>query len=346
MATGGRIAGVIFAGLFALLSACAPVQGPGAGREPLEQVLHDHVNVLASDRFGGRATGSVGEELTLDYLQSAFVQAGLESGTHDPAHPWREPFTFIAPDGMAVTSTNVIGRIAGSEPQDGAVLVLAHWDHLGKGPPCPPHGRDRICNGAADNASGLAMLIEIARAMAAGPQPVRDIYFMATGAEETGFGGSAAFVRDPPVPLGKFVAAFNLDTEGVVPAGGPFVVIARHDDPEVTRLDAVIGRIAAQEGLAIVDPADAVSHYLRRQDGFVLAQAGVPAVMISAAFADPARMKDFLDTRYHRPGDEADRVELGAATRMVRFHQSLLRAVSDPATYPRPVMAEIPASAP
>src|SRR3546814_20139602 len=74
------------------------------------------------------------------------------------------------------TSHNVIGRLSGSGETGESVLYLGHWDHLGI---CRPESaKDRICNGAVDNASGIAMLIEIARAVADGPRPVRDLLFM------------------------------------------------------------------------------------------------------------------------------------------------------------------------
>src|SRR6202008_1254848 len=91
-------------------------------------------------------------------------------------------------DLRAYDSFNVIGKIGGRNPRAGAVIVTGHWDHLGV---CRPEGEtDRICNGAVDNASGIALMIEAARRLRLGPRPARDIYFVATTAEEIGLLGA------------------------------------------------------------------------------------------------------------------------------------------------------------
>ena len=97
-----------------------------------------------------------------------------------------------------------------------SLLYLAHWDHLGL---CAPEEPDRICNGAVDNASGIAALLEIARGLAAGPRPKRDILFLATTAEELGLLGAEYFAARPAVPLASIVAAINMDTLAIAPGG-------------------------------------------------------------------------------------------------------------------------------
>lgn len=228
-----------------------------------------------------------------------------------------------ANDTRTVLSHNLIGRIAGSDPDAGAILLLAHWDHLGL---CRPAGAaDRICNGAVDNAAGLAILTEIGRRLASGPQLTRDVYLLATTAEEWGLLGTAAFAADPPLPLPAIVAAFNIDTEGLVDAGGPLAIIGAGR----TRLDPVIAEVAAAQGLTIADPGPA-SAFLRRQDGWALLQAGVPAVMITASLADPAVAQVWLDTIYHGPEDEAGpALRLGGAADIVRIHVALVRRLAD-----------------
>lgn len=335
---------VAMAGACLLLGACASASAPpvppplslSRDGSALEQALHAHVDVLASDAYGGRAPGSAGEALTLDYLQKAFAAAGLRSGTLDPVNPWREPVTYAR--GMRQVAThNFLARLPGREPQAGAVLILAHWDHLGDAERCRPAGGDRICNGAVDNASGLAMMIEIARLLAAGPQLDRDVYFLATGGEEDGLRGAYAFVADPPVPMGNFVAAFNLDTEGIAPAGSPAVVLAT-PGPKTTRdLMKLISGVARDSGVRLVDPDRRNSRYLRRQDGWAFDAAGVPAVIVSTAFAASDRLEAYMASRYHRADDDPAHVELGGAADMVRFHAALAAAAADPARMPRPV---------
>jgi len=225
-------------------------------------------------------------------------------------------------------SENVIGMIPGSVPGSGAVLVLGHWDHLGE---CaPPEAPDRICNGAADNASGIAMMLELARRLKAGPPLARDIYFLATTAEEPGLLGIRSFVKDPPVALSGIVAAFNLDMMAVAPAGSPLGFIGRGPD---ARLDAVILAAAARSGRVIGDQALADS-FLQRQDGWALVQAGVPAVLLSSTYGTRSILDPFIAARYHQPDDEADVIELGGAIDDLLLHEDLLREIADPARYP------------
>jgi hypothetical protein len=227
------------------------------------------------------------------------------------------------------TSSNLVGMIPGTVPGSGAVLLLAHWDHLGE---CrPPEEADHICNGAIDNASGLAVMLELARRLKAGPPLGRDIYVMATTAEEAGLLGTRAFAKAPPVPLASIVAAFNLDMMALGPKGSAVGFIGEGRTP----LDAVIRAEIARQGRRIGERALAES-FLKRQDGWVLLEQGVPAVLLSNAYGSRERLRAFLDTTYHRPADEAGAVELGGAVEDVLLHEALVRILADPARYPAP----------
>lgn len=229
----------------------------------------------------------------------------------------------------AWASQNLLGRIPGTAPGSGAVLLLAHWDHLGEcGPADAP---DRICNGAADNASGLAMMLELARRLRAGPPLGRDIYVLATTAEEVGLLGARAFAKASPVPLDRIVAAFNLDMMAVAPAGSPLGFIGRGKTP----LDGVILEEAAASGRVIGDQTLADS-FVQRQDGWALMQQGVPAVLLSSTYGSRAILDPFIAARYHRAGDEAAAVELGAAIDDLLLHEALVRRLADPARYSPP----------
>lgn len=227
------------------------------------------------------------------------------------------------------SSANVLGRIPGSVPGSGAVLLLAHWDHLGE---CgPSDAADRICNGAADNASGVAMMIELARALKSGPPPGRDIYVLATTAEEVGLLGARAFAKAAPVPPGSIVAAFNLDMMAVAPAGSPLGFIGRGQTP----LDSVILEEAASRGRVIGDQTLADS-FVQRQDGWALLQQGVPTVLLSSTYGTRAILDPFIASRYHRAGDEPGRLELGGAIDDLLLHEQLIRRLADPARYSPP----------
>ncbi|NJR42621.1 MAG: M20/M25/M40 family metallo-hydrolase, partial [Akkermansiaceae bacterium] len=220
------------------------------------------------------------------------------------------------------TSYNLLGRIPGSDPAAGAVLLLAHWDHIGE---CgPASAADRICNGAADNASGLAAMIELAQRLNSTGPHGRDIYVLATTGEEAGLFGARAFAKAPPVPLTKIVAAFNFDMVAVAPQGSPVGFIGRGQTP----LDGVILDALARQGRTLGDQGLADS-FLHRQDGWALLQRGVPVVLLSSTYGSRDILQTFLNTRYHRSSDTADKVELGAAIDDVLLHEDLIRLLAD-----------------
>ncbi|MCJ2182629.1 M28 family peptidase [Novosphingobium sp. 1949] len=218
---------------------------------------------------------------------------------------------------------NLIGKLPGLHPEAGAVLFVAHWDHFGV---CAePPAEDTICNGAVDNASGVAALTEIARALAKGPPLDRDVYFLSTTAEEYGLLGAQAFAESPPIPLDQIVAAFNIDSDAIAPRGTPFVILGKG----MTGLDADIAAVARKQRLRLRDNPEADA-YLRRQDGWALLQHDVPALMVTTAYGDLARMKAFYDTDYHRPSDDLSRpLELGGEIDDVHLLTALGRWFGD-----------------
>lgn len=225
---------------------------------------------------------------------------------------------------LPFVSHNVIARLPGSDPAAGAVLFLGHWDHFGT---CrdaatgEPEPRDQICNGAVDNASGLALLLALARELGRGPQLSRDIYFLATTAEELGLFGARGFVADPPFALDRLKAVFNVDTIAISPVTDRVAVIGRGK----TGLDAQIAAIAARAGITIDDSGFADA-FVRRQDGWAFLQAGLPAIMVGTAFADKERLEAFLAGPYHQPEDESGaELELRGAAADANFHLLLAR---------------------
>lgn len=236
-------------------------------------------------------------------------------------------------DRQEITSHNLVGMIPGTAPGSGAVLLLAHWDHLGE---CGATGAaDRICNGAVDNASGLAVMLELARQLKSGPPLERDIYVLATTAEEAGLLGARAFVRDPPLPLGGIVAAFNFDMLALAPKGSPVGFIGRG---QMSTLDDVILAEIARSGRVEGDQALAES-FVRRQDGWVLQQQSVPTVLLSSSYGSRGVLQPFLSSRYHQPSDELGAIDLGGAVDDLLLHERLIRQIADPARYPPPAAA-------
>ena len=239
---------------------------------------------------------------------------------------------FAETDIRGLVSHNVIGRIAGSKPESGAVLFLGHWDHFGvcrREDPAVPE-KDRICNGAVDNASGISLLIETSKRLMATP-PERDIYFLATTAEERGLLGANAFVENPPIAIENFVVAFNADSVAIAKEGTKIAVIGLGE----TKLDPDIEKIASKERREI-DRSGKPDVYLKRQDGYVFLRQGVPAYMITSAFADENSLNAFINGVYHDVSDELnDELQLGGAAADANFHVALGRYFSSTVTFPQ-----------
>lgn len=226
-----------------------------------------------------------------------------------------------------VRTYNLIAKLPGRRPEAGAIVLLAHWDHFGT---CgEPGAADTTCNGAVDNASGLAVVTELARRLAAGPRMERDVYFVATTAEEWGLLGAQAFAENPPLPLDMIVAAFNLDSIAAAPAGGPVAIVGKGK----TGLDSGIFEVMRETGRRESDERLAES-YLRRQDGWALMQRDVPAVSVTTAFGSADALARFTAERYHSPADEAAGVELGGAIDDLVLTQALVRYFADPVRWP------------
>lgn len=327
---------LILAGL--ALSACATV--PPERIAPItEPELRATIAVLASDRFEGRMAGTPAEGKTITYIADRFRAAGLSSGARGPM-PYLDPFPIIAkPPGKAIrfapgpagqaefgahmarlgsfTSHNVIGVARGRRPDGKAVLLMAHWDHLGL---CAPAAIDKICNGAVDNASGVAVIVAVAEKVARMGLD-RDVWFVSTGAEEWGLLGSRAFADHPPLPLESIVAAFNLDTVAVAPAGARVAMIAPPNSPLAWLVRDSVKAMGRQ-----FDDDHEADNFLRRQDGWSLAEHGVPAAMVSGSFSDLGLLKRFLGARYHSPADELDAgTDLGGAVEDANLHLEMVR---------------------
>jgi Zn-dependent M28 family amino/carboxypeptidase len=253
------------------------------------------------------------------------------------AEPGFRPVTLNARVSLAVTSevrsyvtNNVVGRLRGSGRTGESVLFLGHWDHLGI---CrPASAPDRICNGAVDNASGIAVLLEAAGRLARGRRPERDILVMATTAEEMGLLGAHYFAERPTVPLRSIVAALNVDTVAIHRAGEPVAVIGRGVAP----LDRAISETAAELGRH-VDGDKEADAFVTRQDGWALARVGVPAVMVGGSFSNMAPLSAFLEGPYHKPEDDLGRpLILDGAAEDANFLVALGRRLADPRLYQPP----------
>jgi Zn-dependent M28 family amino/carboxypeptidase len=207
-----------------------------------------------------------------------------------------------------VQSQNVMAKITGSDPavEDEYVIYAAHWDHLGVGAPVDG---DTIYNGAMDNASGTASLIEMARAVKAMPEaPRRSMLFVAVTAEEQGLLGSQYYAQFPLYPLEKTLAAINLDGMNMWGQTRDMVVIGYG----MSELDDYLEDAAAEQSRVLVPDAEPEKGFYYRSDHFNFAKVGVPALYKDDGLEyigkpegyGQEKRDEYTSTDYHAPSDE------------------------------------------
>ncbi len=206
-------------------------------------------------------------------------------------------------------SRNVIGILPGAKRPDEYVLYTGHWDHLGR---CTPVDGDDICNGAVDNASGIAGLVTLAQAYKQAGAPDRSIVFLAVTAEESGLLGSKFFAENPVFPLAQIVGGVNMDALNAVGPAKDIVVVGRGK----SELDAYLAKIAAAEKRVIVDEPTPEKGFYYRSDHFSFAKLGVPMfnfgsgddLVDGGVAAGKKASEDYEKNRYHAPGDEYEAI--------------------------------------
>jgi Zn-dependent M28 family amino/carboxypeptidase len=211
------------------------------------------------------------------------------------------------------TAANVIGVVKGTTKADEAVIYSAHWDHFGTREPQPGDtpDTDRIFNGAYDNASGCAGLLEIAKSFAKAPQkPARSIYFAFVTGEESGLLGSAFMAKNPPVPVEKIAANINIDEINVLGPSTDMVQLG----VERSTLGPMLEALLKERGRTLTGDTHPERGYFFRSDHFSFAKAGVPALSMGEPkqFTGPnaaallKKQEAFNDTNYHQPSDQYD----------------------------------------
>jgi len=206
----------------------------------------------------------------------------------------------------AIVSHNIVGRVEGSKRPDETIIYSAHWDHLGVG--APDAKGDKVYNGAVDNATGTAALIELGRAFAHGPRPERSIVLLNVTAEEKGLLGSAYYASHPLYPLAETVANINVDS---LDPDGPARNFSQSGSAQSGLLDLLIADAKAG-GLEFVPDPHPESGGFFRSDHFSFAGHGVPSLSFESGndlvdggkAAGEAKRKEYGKTRYHQPADE------------------------------------------
>jgi Zn-dependent M28 family amino/carboxypeptidase len=211
-----------------------------------------------------------------------------------------------AVDARKVVSHNVVAVLPGAKHPDEHVIFSAHWDHLGVG--LPDATGDKIYNGAVDNATGTALLMELGRAFAKGKRPDRSLVFLAVTAEEKGLLGSAYYAANPLYPLATTVADINVDALSPV---GPAKDISTSGAAPLSLVDD-LAAVAQARNVAFTPPSHPETGTFYRSDHFPFAKAGLPALSVESGedwaeggkAAGEAWSKAYNEQKYHQPADQ------------------------------------------
>lgn len=252
-----------------------------------------HVRALSAPEMQGRGLKTEGLDKAADYLEQAFKRAGLKPYEGDRyAQTWQQNVDGIE---NSVTLRNIIGVVPGKNPkhQHEALVVTAHYDHLGFGWPDVRKGSEnKLHPGADDNASGIAVMLEVAKALVSRGGGERTVVFIAFTAEEAGLLGSRHFVKNPsPFSLDKTIAVVNLDAVGRH-QGKPLKAMGVGTAREWVHILRGIGFVSGIHVTAISD-----DHGGSDQRSFI--EAGVPGIQL---FGE-------VHQDYHRHTDTIDKIE-------------------------------------
>ncbi len=276
-------------------------------------------NYLAETKDGGAKETLANGWIQLPKAKELFASAGQDFDKLR-ADAGKKGFKPVALTGVKANfsfdnaiskkmSRNVIGVLPGAKRPDEYVLYTGHWDHLGR---CTPVAGDDICNGAVDNASGIAGLVTLAQAFQKAGAPDRSIVFLAVTAEESGLLGSKFYAENPVFPLAQTVGGVNMDALNAIGPAKDIVVVGRGK----SELDAYVAKLAAMEKRVIKDEPTPEKGFYYRSDHFSFAKLGVPMfnfgsgddLVEGGVEAGKKAAEDYEKNRYHAPGDEYEAI--------------------------------------
>ena len=296
------------------------------------------LTALADDSLEGRGTGTRGSAKAATLIANEMRAMGLEPAG-DSGYFQRVPIAVVTrtmrdgsprqgldlfssfatldtvPVAQRRTAVNVVGLLRGTDAllRDSVILITAHYDHLGVGKPVRG---DSIFNGADDDASGTVAVLEIAKAMAAGPRPKRTVIFAAMTGEEVGLLGTRWYVLHPTVPLSSLTA--NLEIEMI---GRPDSLGGGEGKAWLTGFErSSMGRMFVAAGLPIVRDLRPEQGFFSRSDNIAFANAGIPAHTLSSFN---------LHSDYHQLTDDATRVDFPHMTSVIRAAAAATRLLAD-----------------
>ena len=301
----------------------AKPDGTGTSAAPTTPVLGTLSQAAAATLFEGAATpwsAIVAEAQRADPTYTPVALSGTLAATT------RTSFTPAA-------SSNVVGIVPGTDPTVGkeVVILSAHLDHIGVSPARPDDApdRDRINNGALDNAIGIASLIEEAKRFAtASTRPKRTVMFLAVTGEEKGLIGSSYFVDHPTVPLQTIVADINLDMPVLLYTFEDMIAFGA----DRSSLGPIVTKAVNAIGIGLSPDPMPEQGFFTRSDHFNFVKKGIPSLFlwpgVKGAGAKP--FEDFLEHCYHRPCDDLSQPILwDQGVRFVATNYAIARAVAD-----------------
>ncbi|MBP6012192.1 MAG: M28 family peptidase [Alphaproteobacteria bacterium] len=264
---------------------------------------------------GNKDYAAVHSWITTDTAKALFARAGLDYDKLRLAANKRG-FRAVPMKGLKLNATlhstvskmqtrNVVGIVPGTAKPNEYVLYTAHWDHLGVKPDVP--GKDKIHNGALDNASGTAAILEMAETFAAAP-PRRSVMFAAVTLEEQGLLGSEYLAKNPPVKLKQIVAGMNFDGVGPSSPAHDMTVVGSG----ASELEDLLAAALKKRNRTVSPDPEPEKGSFYRSDHISLAKAGVPMLYAGQGIdlveggkeAGLAKRQDYTKNRYHQPSDE------------------------------------------
>ncbi len=260
--------------LLFLLSGCSKLVKP-------QQLLAD-VKELSSDKYEGRKTGTNGNKMAADYIVKRFEEVGLKPVNEN----FRLPFSIKNQSGKLISGINLAGLIRGKN--DDIIVISAHYDHVGI-------INGKVYNGADDNASGVAALLNLAKYFKAN-LPQQTLMFVAFDAEEQGLMGSKAFVETPPVDLNRIKLNINLDMVSRADNGKLYAAGSYHY-PELKKYI-----VSSNKQIKLVaghdSPKNGKEDWTNQSDHFAFHKKGIPFIYFGVE-----SHKD-----YHKPSDDFERI--------------------------------------
>lgn len=278
----------IVAALGLVACAHAPAAAQHRPEASAERLMAD-VTALSADAMQGRGFGQPGGEMARDYIIAGFQAAGVEPLNAE----WLLPFTAPASAhrSQAIEGANIAAAIRGTDDPDHWIVVSAHYDHEGV-------QGGQIYNGADDNASGTAALLELARMLRDHP-PRHSVLLLALDGEEAGLLGARAFTANPPIPLDNIMLNINLDMIARGDNGILWVVGTRLYPALTPVIDGLPQQAGIERRYGYDDPAvRGRNNWVNLSDQAAFHAQGVPFVFFS--------VDDHPD--YHQPTDDADRI--------------------------------------